>query len=66
MAVFFILIEGYCVIIEKHIDKKLANRMLSNLKRCLKGKFGTGSKSTKEGPHPLADLDRGSISVSGF
>ena len=27
MAVFFILIEEYCVIIEKHIDKKLANRI---------------------------------------
>ena len=65
---FFILIEECCVIIEKNIDKKLANRTSYQIwyKRCLKGKFGTGSKSAKEGPHPQVDLDRGSISVSGF
>ena len=65
---FFILIEECCVIIEKDIDKKLANRISYQIwyKRCLKGKFGTGSKSAKEVPHPQVDLKRGSISVSGF
>ena len=28
--------------------------------------FVGGSKSAEEGPNPLADLDRGSISASGF
>ena len=43
MTVFFILIEECCVIVEKNIDKKLANRISYEIsyKRCLKGKFGT-------------------------
>ena len=47
--------------IEKNIDKKLANRIGYQIryKRCLKGKFGRGSKSAKGGPYPLTDLDRG-------
>ena len=42
MTVFFILIEE-CVIVEKNIDKKLANRISYEIsyKRCLKEKFGT-------------------------
>ena len=44
MAVFFTFIEEYCVVIEKNIDKKLANRISHQIwcKRCLKGKFGRG------------------------
>ena len=43
--------------IEKNIDKKLANRISYQIryKRCLKGKFGRGSKSAEGGPYPLAD-----------
>ena len=44
MTVFFILIEECCVIVEKNIDKKLANRISYEIsyKRCLKEKkFGT-------------------------
>ena len=68
MAVLFTLIKECCVIIEKNNDKKLANRISYQIwyKRCLKGKFGTGSKSAKEGPNPQADLNLGSISVRGF
>ena len=49
MAVFFTFIEEYCVVIEKNIDKKLANRISHQIwyKRCLRGKFGRG------GPNPL-------------
>ena len=44
MAVFFTFIEEYCVVIEKNIDKKLANRISHQIwyKRCLRGKFGRG------------------------
>ena len=58
---FFTLIEERCVVIEKNIDKKLAIRISYQIwyKRCLKGKFGRGSKSAKGGPYPPADLDRG-------
>ena len=54
---FFTLIEEYCVVIEKNIDKKLANRISYQIryKRCLKGKFGRGSKSAEGGPYSLAD-----------
>ena len=57
---FFTFIEKCCVVIEKNIDKKLANRISHQIwyKRCLKGKFGRG------GPYPLADLDRG-IQIRG-
>ena len=55
--------------IEKNIDKKLANRISYQIwyKGCLKEKFGRGSKSAKGGPYPLADLDRegGSKSAKG-
>ena len=49
MAVFFTFIEEYCVVIEKNIDKKLANRISHQIwyKRFLRGKFGRG------GPNPL-------------
>ena len=58
---FFTFIEECCVVIEKNIDKKLANRISYQIwyKGCLKGKFGRGSKSAKGGPYPLTDLDRG-------
>ena len=64
---FFIFIEECCVVTEKNIDKKLANRISYQIwyKRCLKGKFGKGSKSAKGGPHPLADFDRG-VSIFGM
>ena len=41
---FFTFIEECCVVIEKNIDKKLANRISYQIwyKRCLKGKFGRG------------------------
>ena len=49
MAVFFTFIEEYCVVIEKNIDQKLANRISHQIwyKWCLKGTFGRG------GPNPL-------------
>ena len=58
---FFTFIEECCVVIEKNTDKKLANRISYRIghKRCLKGKFGRGSKSAKGGPYPIADLERG-------
>ena len=58
---FFTFIEECCVVIEKNIDKKLANRISHQIwyKRCLKGKFGRGSKSAKGGPYPPTDLDWG-------
>ena len=54
--------------IEKNIDKKLANRIIYQIcyKRNLEGKFGRGSKSAKGGPYPLADLDRGGPNPRGF
>ena len=47
--------------IEKNIDKKLANRIIYQIcyKRSLERKIGRGSKSAKGAPYPLADLDRG-------
>ena len=64
---FLTLIEECCVVIERNIDKKLANRIIYQIwyKGCLKGKFGRGSKSAKGGPYPLADLNRGSKSAGG-
>ena len=58
---FSLFFEECCVVIEKKIDKKLATRISYQTwyKRCLKGKFGRGSKSAKGGPYPPADLDRG-------
>ena len=52
MAVFFTFIGECCVVIEKNIEKKLANVISYQIryKRCLKGKFGRGGGS---------DLDRG-------
>ena len=49
MAVFFTFIEEYCVVIEKNIDKKLANRISHQIwyERCSRGKFGRGD------PNPL-------------
>ena len=53
---FFTFIEECCVVIEKNIDRKLANRISYRIwyKRCLKGTFGSqgGSKSAKWGPNP--------------
>ena len=58
---FFTFIEECCVVIEKNIDKKLANRISYQIwyKRCLKGKFGrAGDPNLRRGdPYPLADLD---------
>ena len=53
MAVFFTFIEEYCVVIEKNIDKKLANRISYQIryKRCLKGKFGRGVQICGGGVH---------------
>ena len=57
---FLILIEECCVVIEKIIHEKISNRISYQIwyERCLKGKFGRGPKSAKEGPHPQADMDR--------
>ena len=58
MAVFFTFIEEYCVVIEKNIDKKLANRISHQIcyKGCSKGKSGRG----------VQICEGGSISASGF
>ena len=48
--------------IEKNIDKKLANRISYQIryKRCSKGKFGTGVQTCEGGgPYPSADMDLG-------
>ena len=47
--------------IEKNIDKKLANRISYQMryKGCLKGKFGRRLQICEGDPYPLADLDRG-------
>ena len=54
--------------IEKNIDRKLANRISYQIryKRCSKGTFGRGgSKSAKGDPYPLADMDGESTSAGG-
>ena len=58
-CICFTFIEECCVVIERNIDKKLANRISDQIwyKGCLKGKFGRGGVQIGEG---------GSISVSGF
>ena len=58
---FFTFIEECCVVIEKNIDKKPANRISYQIgyKGCLKGKFGRGA------PYPLADLYGRSRSAGG-
>ena len=55
---FFTFIEECCVVIEKNIDKKLANRISYQIwyKGCLKGKFGRG----------VQICEGGSISANGF
>ena len=55
---FFFFIEECCVVIEKNIDKKLANRISYQIwhKRCLRGNFSRGSKSAG-GPIPLWHRD---------
>ena len=74
MAVFFILIEEYCVIIEKHIDKKLANRIRyqiwndawkESLVRGpdLRRRAHIRQRIWTGAPYPLADFDRGSKSA---
>ena len=56
---FFFFIEECCVVIEKNIDKKLANRISYQIwhKRCLRGNFSRGGPNLRRG---------GSISPSGF
>ena len=57
---FFTFIEECCVVIEKNIDKKLANRISYQIwyKRCLKGKFGRGVQICEGGgPYPLWHRD---------
>ena len=51
---FFTFIEECCVVIEKNIDKKLANRISYQIwyKGCLKGKFGRGVQICEGGPYP--------------
>ena len=41
---FFTFIKECCLVIEKNVDKKLANRISHQIryKQCLKGKFGKG------------------------
>ena len=48
---FFTFIEECCVVIEKNIDKKLANRISYQIwyNRCLKEKFGRGIQICEEG-----------------
>ena len=55
---FFTFIEECCVVIEKNIDQKLANRISYQIwyKRCLKGKFG----------RRVQICEVGSISVNEF
>ena len=50
---FFTFIEECCVVIEKNIDKKLANRISYQIryKRCSKGKFGRGVQTCEGGVH---------------
>ena len=47
---FLTFIEECCVVIEKNIDKKLANRISYQTcyKGCLKGKFGRGGPNPRE------------------
>ena len=48
---FFTFIEECCVVIEKNIDKKLANRISYQIwyKRCLKREFGRGVQICERG-----------------
>ena len=43
-VIFYTFIEECCVVIEKNIDQKLANKISHQIwyKGCLKGKFGGG------------------------
>ena len=62
---FSTFVEECCVVIEKNIDNKLANRISYQIwcKWCLKAKFGRGVQICEGGPYPLADLDRVSKSA---
>ena len=54
--------------IEKNIDRKLANRISYQIryKRCSKGKFGRGgSKSAKVDPYPLTYIWTGESKSAG-
>ena len=57
---FFTFIEECCVVIEKNIDEKLANRINYQIwdKRCLKGKFLRGSESPNQVRHLLSDRSK--------
>ena len=65
---FFTFIKECCVVMEKNIVKKLANRISHQIwyKRCLKGKWGWGGgvQICEGGSFPLADLDGGGGSKS--
>ena len=58
---FFTFIEECCVVIEKNIDKKLANRISYQIwyKRCLKGKFGRGVQICQGGSISASVFRRG-------
>ena len=55
---FFTFIEECCVVIEKNIDKKLANRISYQIwyKGCLKGKFGRGEGGSAVTPGRRIEL----------
>ena len=50
---FFTFIEECCNVIEKNIDRKLANRISYQIryKGCFKGKSGRGGPNMRRGVH---------------
>ena len=64
---FFTFIEECCVVIEKNIDQKLANRISYQIwyKRCLKGEFGRGGPNLRRGVHIRCDTSFGFFFRSG-
>ena len=57
---FFTFIKECCLVIEKNVDKKLANRIIHQIryKQCLKRKFGKGVQICEGGSISAVTLVR--------
>ena len=64
---FCTFIEECCVVIEKNIDRKLANRISYQIryKRCSKGKFGRGGPNLRGGSISANVYMDGGVQIRG-
>ena len=64
---FFTLIGECCVVIEKNIDKKLANKIIYQIcyKRSLERKFGRGGPNLRRGVHIRSRIWTGEVQIRG-